>query len=484
MNRILLSVIVLLFCAKSYSQTIDSVKAVSYYDTDSMAVDTSDNILTFKEFLSLVVTNHPIAKQAQIISDQGKASLRASRGGFDPEIYGSWDKKDFAGKKYYEYYDVGLAVPTWFGLEFVTGISKNDGDAYYYNPERTAPDNGTGYLGVAVPIGQGMIMDERRKALRKAQFMQQASEFDRIAAMNELIYNASYQYWEWVKAYNTKAIYDSTVTNANSRYDAIKNIFLQGEAAAIDTTEALTQVQSVEYLYLDAKVEENNMRLLLSNYIWDTDNVPLEIQGEVRPQSVGFLNDVDLASTEDILSKHDSIVENHPAVKAYELKIQGLQVEKSYYANKLLPKGKLKYNLLTKGYNTQYSTEDYKVGFQVSFPLLLRQARGDLANIKLKVLDTQYKLDYKRLELRNKLLSYNAKINTIKQQIDLYRQANFNYSRLLYSEEIKMLNGESSLFKVNYREAKLYNAQTKLISLYCKFYQTQATLIYTAALGY
>ncbi len=474
----------LFLVGKSFSQQIDTVRAVSYYDTDSMSVDTTDNILSFKEFLSLLVANHPIAKQAQIISDQGKASLKASRGGFDPEIYGSWDKKDFAGKKYYEYYDVGLSVPTWFGLEFVTGITKNDGNAYYYNPERTTPDNGTGYLGVAVPIGQGLIMDERRKTLRKAQFMQQASEFDRIQAMNELIYDASYQYWEWVKAYNNKAVYDSTVSNANKRYDAVKNIYLQGEAAAIDTTEALTQVQSVQYLYLDAVVTENNMRLLLSNYLWDTDNIPLEIQKDIRPQSVGFFNEVDMASTEEILSKHDSIVENHPAVKAYELKIQGLQVEKSYYANKLLPKGKLKYNVLTTGYNTEYSSENYKVGFQVSFPLLLRQARGDLANIKLKVLDTQYKLDYKRLELRNKLLSYNAKINAIKQQIDLYKQANTNYSRLLYSEEIKMLNGESSLFKVNYREAKLYDAQTKLIGLYCKFYQTQATLIYTAALGY
>ncbi|WP_326980899.1 hypothetical protein VUJ46_11310 [Chryseobacterium sp. MYb264] len=44
-----------------------------------------------------------------------------------------------------------------------------------------------------------------------------------------------------------------------------------------------------------------------------------------------------------------------------------------------------------------------------------------------------------------------------------------NYQRLLYAEETKYSNGESSLFLINSRENKVIDAQEKFISIKTKF---------------
>lgn len=443
----------------------------------------NSNVMTLEEFLKIVVENHPLAKQAQFISDKGKMALRSARGSFDPKIFYSWDKKEFQSKKYYEYRSMGLTVPTWFGVELNSGLDYTDTKSKYYNPEYTTPSDGTGYVGITVPLGQDLIMDERRKTLRKAQFMQRASEFDKINAINELIYNATSQYWEWVKAYYNLKTYDSTFLNSNERFLAVRGVFLLGEAAAMDTVEAYTQVQAVEYLFLDSKIALANERLMLSNFLWDESSVPMEITENVMPQEVNFFNQPDYSKVQNIIQNTEQVVQNHPVVQAYSLKLEGLEIEQRYYGNKLLPKAKLKYNLLSKGYNTQYSSQDYKIGIMLNFPILLREQRGDYQMSKIKVQETQLAINLKQLELRNKLLSYKIKLETIAQQIQVYQAAVANYNFLLKSEEIKMFNGESSLFKVNERENKYYIARVKLNELIAKFYQTESFLIFTSGNG-
>jgi hypothetical protein len=56
--------------------------------------------------------------------------------------------------------------PTWYGIEIKAGFDQNEG--YYLNPENTVPNAGLTSLGISVPLGQGLFINQRMADLRKA----------------------------------------------------------------------------------------------------------------------------------------------------------------------------------------------------------------------------------------------------------------------------------------------------------------------------
>src|SRR5690606_24283872 len=74
-------------------------------------------ILTRDAFVRMVLENHPMARQAALRPELGEAALRSARGGFDPMATAAYDEKQFDDKNYFQLFDAGLKVPTWYGVE-------------------------------------------------------------------------------------------------------------------------------------------------------------------------------------------------------------------------------------------------------------------------------------------------------------------------------------------------------------------------------
>ena len=68
-------------------------------------------------FLQQVRNNHPFAKQATLLDAEAEATLLAARGGFDPKVYGDWERKSFDGKNYFNLAEGGVKLPSWYGIE-------------------------------------------------------------------------------------------------------------------------------------------------------------------------------------------------------------------------------------------------------------------------------------------------------------------------------------------------------------------------------
>ena len=66
------------------------------------------------------------------------------------------------------------------------------------------------------------------------------------------------------------------------------------------------------------------------------------------------------------------------------------------------------------------------------------------------------------------------------EQLRIQQQAVANYKRLRDGEQIRFENGESTVFLINSREAKLLEARQKLAELQAKYAQTRAQLRYAA----
>ena len=81
------------------------------------------------------------------------------------------------------------------------------------------------------------------------------------------------------------------------------------------------------------------------------------------------------------------------------------------------------------------------------------------------------------------------KVSGIQQELASFTKQNSytaaiveDYSTLLKAEERKFFLGESSLFLVNYREAKLIETKLKAIDLENKFFKSKASLFKAAIL--
>ncbi|MFN8397677.1 MAG: TolC family protein [Bacteroidia bacterium] len=141
-------------------------------DTEALAPDSIR--IGFLDFLGQVLQYHPIAKQAQIKAESGQAYIQVARGAFDPYLAAAWDAKRYGGKDYWQLFEGGVKVPTWFGTEFYAGWSSAVGTNL--DPSQSLPSAGQTALGVEVNLGRGLFIDQRRADLQKAKLYAQGTQ--------------------------------------------------------------------------------------------------------------------------------------------------------------------------------------------------------------------------------------------------------------------------------------------------------------------
>ncbi len=103
----------------------------------------------------------------------------------------------------------------------------------------------------------------------------------------------------------------------------------------------------------------------------------------------------------------------------------------------------------------------------------LREARGEYKKAQLKIQETNLELLNKRQQTDNKIRSYVNEFTTLNSQLQTTQSMYKNYQLLLRSEELKFMQGESSLFLVNSRETKVIEILQKQIDLTTKMYKAK-----------
>ena len=208
----------------------------------SQEVAIAPNIISFTEFMAQVKQHHPVVKQADIVLSNGEAYLLKSRGGFDPKIEIDYATKDFKKLDYYDLLNATFKIPTWYGVEFKANFEQNSGE--FLNPQDNVPEDGLFAAGVQVAVLEGLLINDRMAALKKAKFFREQAIADRDLLINEILFDAVQAYFGWVKAINELNIYTDFLDNSKTRFQAIKRNVEVGENAAIDSTEAKITVQN------------------------------------------------------------------------------------------------------------------------------------------------------------------------------------------------------------------------------------------------
>jgi outer membrane protein TolC len=437
--------------------------------------------LTLQQFLQIVKTYHPVAKQAGIVVQKADANVIAQRGAFDPFLNTGGNDKTFDGTVYYRNNSTQLNIPTWYGIEVQTGIEFLTGSRS--DPQETLGK--TSFAGISIPLAKNLLIDKRRAALQQAKIMQQASAQEQKLMLNDLLMEATEAYWQWVQGWLAYKTWQQVIDVNQRRYNLVKAAYRNGDRPAIDTIEALTQLQQFEYFQNDALLNWQNAGVQLSGFLWRNDNTAYNLPETVTPQekTEELFNTVTFPELELLITQAKN---NHPDLLLYNFKLNALQVERKLKFQELLPKLDFKYNQLGKGYNVASTAtktlfdNNYKYGLSFSMPLRLSAGRGEYKIAKLKIAETLLQQNQKQIDVVNKVKQYYNQLVNYKTQVTLLQKNYAAYVQLQRGEETKFFNGESSLFLVNSRENKTQETLLKLIEATVKLNKTALGLQWAA----
>ncbi len=443
---------------------------------------TGTAVLTPEDFITIVKKYHPIVKQADINIEKAKAAIVIARGGFDPLAYVNSEQKTFDGKNYYQYTNPELKIPTWYGIEVKAGLENNRGQ--FLNNESTFGK--TSYVGISLPLAKNLLMDNRRATLQQSKIFRLQSESERLNTINELLNEAYNSYWNWVKEYQVYQILSDAVKINETRFALVKIGFREGDRPAIDTIEALAQLQNFQYLQNESLVNFKNAGVGLSAFLWLENNTFYQLNEAVVPGNkwnLQNISDLSLGVLDEILYTARL---SHPKLSIFSYKLQSLDIERKLKFQSLLPTLNVKTNLLNKGYDVfkgasaSFYENNNKFGIDFGMPLRLSEGRGAYKIAKLKIIETNYALGLQQQEIENKIRYYYNELSGLQKQITIYEQAYINYQTLFRGEDTRFKAGESTLFLLNTRENKVLEALQKLTELKAKFYKTQVALQWAA----
>jgi outer membrane protein TolC len=330
---------------------------------------------------------------------------------------------------------------------------------------------------------RGLLFDEARSDWRQAQLGVERSTALARQLRNYLFLEAHKIYWDWAWAYYAKELAEGAQRNSEEKLVGIRESFLVGDYAAIDTLEAFLQVQSWELETQDATIALAHAQNKMRSMYWQEDGQPIAWDNRWQP-----LSPQETPEQTFEYAELQQLLQDHPSLTELQLKLSQLDLERRWKTEQFKPELSVNFNLLANEFDfnpgdangaRDLIANNYKWGFRFSYPLFLRKARAGLAKTDIKIAQTEWKLSYKQQQLTTKLEAYWQDWQTRQQQVVLASQLVDNYQTLLDAEQVKFELGESSVFLLNSRQQKLLAAQLKNLKAQAEWQKVAIALLYT-----
>jgi outer membrane protein TolC len=419
----------------------------------------SEEVLTFDAF-KVMLKNHPALRVADLSVEKGQQELTKAKGAFDPKISATHQNKFFKSTEYYNQTYIGVDIPLRAPIILKSSFENANGS--YVSPEETTPNGGLLNAGIAVPLGQGLITDKSRTEIRQAEAYQRYSVIEQSRLIQDLRYEAYKQYWEWWMTRKVLDINREWVSIAEQRLTDTKNRFLAGDIASIDTLETAIQVQNRKQKYQSAEAKWAKESLDLTSQLWEEKElnyVPIEsIKNAVPQKEISF--DEALINTNVLTDRTNTVSTTSPHLLKYTPMLEQLRAEERWKKELMKPVVNLQYNALneaTAPADNMLTMNNYKWGAQISWPILMRKAKGDLGITRVKIEELELEAVQKTTVIRNKALASIRQLELLRLQLANVSGNVNNMQRLLDAEREKFNSGESSVFLINTREQQLFD---------------------------
>ncbi len=413
--------------------------------------------LSLQRFLDLVLAAHPTIQSADLELDIANATLRDAYGEFDPVFEGRIERKTKSGSPTVDVISAGVELP--LGIAFGPKLSakyKRGVGSRVDNIDRTDP-TGEAEIGLKVPLLQGIFTDKRRATFEKASLRPELSAAIQAELRNNLLRKASEAYWDWSEAHTQLAVARRVFEIGVVRANAIAERVRRGETAALDSIEALQEVEKRrgDVLKAQRKVESSGIKLAV--FLWNQEGTPRPLNAV--PQA---LPPAPLITAAQIEMDKQNALKVRPEALQIEIDQRAADVDVRFASELQRPYIEAQFQALQ--YFSGFNSFDYRVGLLVSQPLLFREASAQLQLSQIKAQRTllkRYETDRKVIADIDDALSA---IGRALERIDAAERET-NYALLVQEgERRRFLAGESSLLILNLRERATFTSQQGLIT--------------------
>ena len=431
------------------------------------------SIMTLDEYLGYVKQFHPTVKQANLQVSQSQAAIMQARGGFDPKIEIDYLTKQFKSKEYYTILNSAFKIPTWYGIEVKAAFDSSQGS--FLNPEDNLPPNGLSSLGISIPLGQGLFINQRMASLRQAKIFNTLTIAERDLEVVNILSEAAKSYINWYRNYTEYKLYETFFNNATIRFKGIRGLISAGDKPAIDSVEAGIIVKNRKLNLEQSRIKVIKSGLELSNFLWLENNIPFELQPNIIPEE-NLENSI--AETLKINGFNEINLKNHPKIISLQNKVKILEIEKRLKGDLLKPRIDFNYNYIAQNPVAlqNFNNDNYKYGLSFTYPLFLRKERGSFRIAKFKLENAILDFDFENVSLRNKINAQIQEVNSLREQIKIATELVIDFETMLNSEERLFFFGESSIFLINARENSLLGSSLQKIDIYIRYFNSQADL--------
>lgn len=439
------------------------------------SISAQNLILSYNDFISNILANNPLAKKANNETELAKLKYKSARGNYDPLINVDYNEKQLGGKNYYSIFNGEIKQPIFTSQYLKVGYDYGVGN--YVNPESYTAPSGLGYVGLEVGLLQGLLIDKRRAEVLKSKEYVNYHQAEKNSQLNNLLFESSLRYFDWLFSVKQMALSNYFLERAKERFKGLKALTDIGEKAPIDTIEAAILYQ---YRLLDLQsvvIENQKISNDINTVNWQNDNA-VSIYNTYQPSD--SLDDAFKKIIKQIANHNQQPEGSNPLLLKYKSLQEILKIDSRLKKEMIKPIVNVKYNFLSNNptNDLNLSPNNYKLGFNVAFPLLLRSATNEYKMSKLQVNNNQLDFLNKTNELNFKLNALKQNINTLTEQINT-ASLNAKYSQqLVDAEKLKFNNGESTLFMLNTRENKWFESEIKLAEYKLKLIKTILSVVF------
>lgn len=449
----------------------------------------SIELMGLDTYMALVVNNHPIVKQSNLLTEAARQELRLARGAFDPKLEASLEGKHFDSKEYYNFLNTTLKIPTWFPVDPKVSFDRNRGE--FVSRENLIPQDDRFRqvtAGLSLPVGRGLFIDQRRADVRQAIIFQDINEAERIKMINKTMLSAAKAYWDWYYTFYNFKLVETSLNISEEIFRRVKLDYGFGEAAVVDTVQAAITLQNRQVDLQDAKIAFLRSGLMLSNFLWNESEMPLEVTDNMAPPlEFLFFDTPEPAEVDSLLQR---AITQHPELQKINLKIAQLGIAEQLAKENLKPRVDVNFNVINAplrplGEFEELTLRDnYKFGIEFEFPLFLRKERAKLKQTQIKIDQSQFELSQMELEIINGIKGSFITLSNTQGMLSTMQLAVDNYTTLLAAELFNLEVGESDLFKINFQQDKLLEAQIKLMKMRANVEKARLNLYWSAGVPY
>ena len=421
-------------------------------------------VITVEEFLGRVAAQHPTIRQARLGVDQAREEQRIARGAFDPTVSAAWDRKTFGTVAYYDYVVAALTAPTPVGVDVKLGYERAAGR--YTSLDRRTPTGGLFTAGLSIPLGQRIVTDERRTAIAVARALRDGADAERDVAVNRVLVQASRDYARWYEAERRAAVAREGVALAEFRLGAVRRRVADGEAAALDTVEALLETHRRRVQLVESEQAAYAARLAAEAHLWDARGLPDTLVTGTTPSAERREPPtLDAATVDRWVSR---AVRAHPDVLRAVARVEQATAQRRLAVQQQIPYAAAELGALgaaADGVPLGATADDVKLAVVARSPLLFLRERGRANAATLRVEQQEVERDRARREVAVLVRTAASELSAVALATDAQRMAVDQARLLLRGEQARFEAGESTLFLVNARERALLDEAVRLAAI-------------------